>query len=818
MDYSDRYCAITEYRPGEFHRTRTSVFSFIKNNEWFTGRIIILSTDPISLTPYEESQIQRIYHDVEYRVVDLELPKGLIKRINKKSLNRSVISEYLYLYALKIKSRGNIFFSNSVVFNKDVIPFINGECVTAARKAGVLPQGSGFDVNHKLYYIPGSETSDNLYKRAVKIMGEVNNLHDPSSKSLIFTSSLLEFKIEVNIIDLHNLVDSSRFSKSRYSNFVRYSKSIVALNMNTLQNSEPNLFTRINSFWSNLNRESLAYKPKETKISKRAAEILEVKKQKRYTDNQKISKTRPKFNKNSRLIQLDIDNPDLEVSQDALNSNIALYTICNDEFMIGAKVMIQSFLKNNTWFKGDIVVLYNGTYSGLSYDSMNLLTSIYDKIKFTKVDESPYVELIHKFKKTGRSSQLRFIPSLFTFEIFEEVSKYDYLLYLDSDMLVRSDLSELFKFDHEMIVTPDAGEYSTNTPVNDFNGGFMFLSNKISRNKYRDQLISHAMKMQNMVLADQTIMNSFFTGNLYSAGVNYNCLKRCFSDTNFHNFNSNIKIVHYVGAKPWHHDKPLFETKYSKIESLWQRELSRINQEEYPNPVKKKIAVFCHLYYTDLWQELRTHLKDIGFKFDLYVTIGTDSLDAERNILMSYPNAKVYKIENRGADFGGFFTCLNNVFDMSLNYDWILKIHGKKSMLVNERKGSIWRKNLYQSLITHADIKIEDRINDSSVGMIGDSRYMIGKTSFDKRAGRSVNQENIDYLRNKYDIKDDTLSFFAGSMFWINFDILEKTFKDNRMNLTDFDRGHSPDGTLAHAMERFISNVVRDSGKRIVNI
>lgn len=818
MDYLDNYCAITEYRPGEFHKTRTSIFSFVKNNEWFTGKIIVLSTVPINLTPFEESQIQQIYHDVEYKVIDLEFSKDLIKRINKKSLNANLISDYLYLYALKIKSRGNIFFSNSVIFNKEVIPFINGECVTLARKGGVLPQGSGSDINHKLYYISGCRTSESLYKRAVKLIGEVSNLHDPNSKSLILISALIEFKIEVNLIDLHNLVDSSRFPKAKYSNFVRYSRSIIAVNMNTLENSEPNLFSRINSFWSNINQESLKYKPIESKIDKKKAQDLEIKKQVKYANSQKISRTRPNFNKNSRLVQLDIDNPDLNVSQDVLSSNIALYTICNDEFIVGAKVMIQSFLRNNRWFNGDIVILHNDTYSKISPDNMEMLISLYDKIKLIEVNESPYVELIHKFKKTGRSSQLRFIPSLFTFEIFEEVSKYDYLLYLDSDMLIRSDLSDLFKFDHEMIVTPDAGEYNPSSPVNDFNGGFMFLSNRISRNKYRDQLISHAMGMQNMVLADQTIMNSFFTGNLHSAGINYNCLKRCFQDSNFHNFNSNIKIVHYVGAKPWHYDKPPFETKYSKIESLWQRELSRINREEYPNPVKKKIAVFCHLYYTDLWQELRTHLKDIGFKFDLYVTIGADSLDAEKNILMAYPNAKVYKIENRGADFGGFFTCLNNVFDMGLNYDWILKIHGKKSMLVNERKGSIWRKNLYQSLITHADIKIEDRINDSSVGMIGDSRYMMGKTSFDKKAGRSVNQENIDYLRNKYDIKDDALSFFAGSMFWINFDILEKTFKDNRMNLTDFESGHSPDGTLAHAMERFISNVVRDSGKRIINI
>jgi rhamnosyltransferase len=138
--------------------------------------------------------------------------------------------------------------------------------------------------------------------------------------------------------------------------------------------------------------------------------------------------------------------------------------------------------------------------------------------------------------------------------------------------------------------------------------------------------------------------------------------------------------------------------------------------------------------------------------------------------------------------------------------------------LINERKGESWRKNLYTKLIIDAKSKIINNFSNDEIGMIGDKRYLIGMSSFDNKAGKNVNAEKINILRRRFNVNDSTLKFFAGSMFWMRFDLLEQVFKENRITSNDFELGHLPDGTMAHAMERFIANIVRDANKKILGI
>ena len=63
--------------------------------------------------------------------------------------------------------------------------------------------------------------------------------------------------------------------------------------------------------------------------------------------------------------------------------NFCLYTAVNDTFIDGALVMLYSFLKNNSWFDGDIIVGY-GKEEGcqLSYENREKIANLYYKIKF----------------------------------------------------------------------------------------------------------------------------------------------------------------------------------------------------------------------------------------------------------------------------------------------------------------------------------------------------------------------------------------------------------------------------------------------------
>lgn len=522
------------------------------------------------------------------------------------------------------------------------------------------------------------------------------------------------------------------------------------------------------------------------------------------------------------VVRYDISKLNLS-SGESLNKNYALCTICDDKFIPGLLTMIHSFTRHNRWFNKEIIVLYDNVYSKINDDNKKLVNQLYNKVVFRKVESEDYSKLIELFKSSsnGRESILRLIPSLFTFDIFEISDNYDTLVYLDADMLVTDDISELFSIgDVSIVVTPDAGEYDINRIYTVFNGGFMVINTDGDMSKHKQRLIEYACNMKSMVLADQTIMNKYFDNkNIVYLNSNYNCLKRCFPDTRFDTYIKNIKIIHFVGAKPWISSTLTRELVYKKLEQMWFNEYSIIHTQAEIKQSTETKAIFIHLYYQDIWTEIKNRLVLLTFDYDLYVSICSEHADEVSNDVFKFKkNAIVTSVENRGADYGGFFELLNISFDNNSEYDWILKIHGKKSELVNPVKGERWRKELINTLIPNNFEIINNKMLDNSIGMIGVKSYLMSQTSSDTRAGKSVNQENIDEFRARYDISDNTLKFFAGSMFWIKYDILKSTFDADRITQYDFGKGHALDGTKAHAMERFMANLVRENNLNVIGI
>lgn len=224
-----------------------------------------------------------------------------------------------------------------------------------------------------------------------------------------------------------------------------------------------------------------------------------------------------------------------------------------------------------------------------------------------------------------------------------------------------------------------------------------------------------------------------------------------------------------------------------------------------------KTAIFIHLFYQDLWDEIRQNLSRLSIKYDLYVTICQDhDSSIISKIKEFHPTSTILSVPNRGADVGPFFEKLNYCLEANKKYDWLLKIHSKKSLLISPTHGEKWRKTDYLTLIPSSFSKIDQLFNNDKIGMIGAQTHLMSLSSTDRRLGKNNNQNNIDYFRNRLNISDSKLKFFGGTMFWIRYSILEETFKNNKLTINDFGIGHAPDGTKAHAMERVFANIVRD--------
>lgn len=513
----------------QLHFVRVSLYSFIEKNRWFNGTIFLLVHPDFPLASSNLKKLKVIYSELS--IIEMERGSAFLNTAKRNlSTYLSQIAEYSKIYALSLNWLNLLYFSNTCLFMKDITGIL------VSKKISISPEKS-------VIYIDAKTTASNIFSNAYS--QNVNMFIDNHSKleewNQVSNIVLNSWEIKDNkFIQSKNKIDSAKC--------IFYNDLILNHNIN---------YQKIKQIWLHKNNEINQHlnSPIKLKID---------------TTDKKIKELNIIHKEPTKVIDNRISFSDLKLNngKSLSTKKIVLCTICNDQFVPGAQVLIYSFLSNNKWFKGDIVIFYDDKYSSLSDSSKKDLSCLYSKIIFEKVKTKDYSKLISNYKKFN-PNRLRFIPSLLTFEAFDLMKKYETVVYLDSDMVVLSDVSELFSLTQEIVVTPDAGEYDIYKKFSVFNGGFLVLNTKNTSKNYKEDLISFGLKIGKMDFADQTIMNGFLKNKVHYLTSRYNCLKRCFPDERFRLFDKNIKIIHYVGAKPWHEEKALFEKKYTKIEKLW---------------------------------------------------------------------------------------------------------------------------------------------------------------------------------------------------------------------------------------------------------
>lgn len=232
------------------------------------------------------------------------------------------------------------------------------------------------------------------------------------------------------------------------------------------------------------------------------------------------------------------------------------------------------------------------------------------------------------------------------------------------------------------------------------------------------------------------------------------------------------------------------------------------------------VAIVLHLYYQDLWYEFKEKIEKLSSTdVDLYITVNKNSeyVDDMKTIAKD-----VFIVKNKGMDFGPFVYVWNEIKDKG--YEYVLKLHGKKSEESNRKFGDnyglYWRKALVNSLIGS-----KERF-DSIVDFMSDNKeiYMAGsQLNFYDEHREPINHpnrlnclESIEKLLNYVDSNEHGC-FFAGSIFLVKCDYLKKFFKDcDLIKLyNEFEDYYSANGeTLAHGIERVIGyGVPKHNGK-----
>lgn len=249
-------------------------------------------------------------------------------------------------------------------------------------------------------------------------------------------------------------------------------------------------------------------------------------------------------------------------------------TVVSDPFVYGAIVMLASFRRENPWFEGDFVILHDDTYSPLSDKNRELISRAAANVKFHAVDSSRF-DHIFRFAEEVVRTPKRLRAAFLILEAFT-LSDYERVVTLDSDMIVLGSLQLLFQLEQEFCVVR-AYDNVVDLPLPYFNTGTMMIRGSMLDAAMLDTIsrsLDGVTVNRDHGKADQAVLNIFFRERVKTyLDSRYNFSKRLVptTETDVMKFlrERDVRILHFLGEKPWNLKIKDTERDYRRLEDLW---------------------------------------------------------------------------------------------------------------------------------------------------------------------------------------------------------------------------------------------------------
>lgn len=266
----------------------------------------------------------------------------------------------------------------------------------------------------------------------------------------------------------------------------------------------------------------------------------------------------------------------------------ALFFSLNNFYYIGFETYFKSLLKHHPDFNLDILILN----ISISEKVKEKLRKLYSRVIFKDVNYQAYEnKFIMSNEYTKRLLKKDFKLNFYKLDVFS-YDKYDTIICSDADMIIMDDISSILKFRTDIY---SCTRYNDNKPIQ---GGLLIIGKRYLNQRTYQKLIS--TQEFHGPMAEQDLLSKLLKFKILDKA--YNIEKRLlYKDCDYSlvdkeleisffnkkyknkiNSKKNIKIIHFVGPKPWMVNNENF--KFLEINKFWY-EFNRLNR------IKKKLLI-----------------------------------------------------------------------------------------------------------------------------------------------------------------------------------------------------------------------------------
>lgn len=225
-----------------------------------------------------------------------------------------------------------------------------------------------------------------------------------------------------------------------------------------------------------------------------------------------------------------------------------------------------------------------------------------------------------------------------------------------------------------------------------------------------------------------------------------------------------------------------------------------------------KTAIAVHAYYPDIFKEILRRVERLPPGYRLFVTTVPEH---QREISQSLDQCgrlcRLWTFENLGRDVLPFLKIFPHI--QADGFEAVIKVHTKRSP--HRKDGNRWLEDVLSSLLDPHCVERAAKVmaEDPSLGLVGPEGHYLPLSSY-----YSANEMAILRIAAELGVVPEAFSnlgFFAGTMFTARLSALEPLVS---LGFTDADfeiEAGQKDGTLAHALERWLSMAPAVSNYRV---